>query len=86
MMTTCDRVLAHEIMSACVQASGILGVTRILPTPCAWLWAKFLRSVSTVTEVCANGMEDHEEAHPNHRHTSHHVGLVSLPQIKTGKT
>ena len=41
MMTTCDKVLAHEIMSACVQASDILGVDKAFADSLRLALAKF---------------------------------------------
>ena len=86
MMPACDRELAYEILSNCVQASEILNTDR-----------EFADSLRTAIaqlppiQLCANGairewFEDFEEAHPNHRHTSHLLALYPFSQITLEKT
>ena len=62
MMPACDRELAYEILSNCVQASEILNT------------------------AIREWFEDFEEAHPNHRHTSHLLALYPFSQITLEKT
>lgn len=86
MMPACDRELAYEILSNCVQASEILNTDRefadSLRTAIAQLPPIQLRANGAVREW----FEDFEEAHPNHRHTSHLLALYPFSQITLEKT
>lgn len=86
MMPTCDRVLVYEIFSACLKSTEILNVD-----------AAFADSLRTAISklppfrISANGgvqewFEDYEEAHPNHRHTTHLLSLYPYSQITLNKT
>lgn len=57
MMPTCDRVLAYEIFSACLQSTEILNVDASLPTASVPLSANSLLSVSAQTEEYRNGLK-----------------------------
>ncbi len=86
MMPTCDRVLTYEIFSNCIKTSEILGIDN--------LFADSLRDVLSQLppiRLRENGgicewMEDYEEAHPNHRHTTHLLALYPYSQISLNKT
>jgi len=86
MMPTCDRVLTYEIFSNCIKISEILGMDN--------LFADSLREALTLLppiRLRENGgvrewMEDYEEAHPNHRHTTHLLALYPYSQISLDKT
>lgn len=86
MMPACDRELAYEILSNCVQASEILNTYRefadSLRTAIAQLPPIQLRANGAIREW----FEDFEEAHPNHRHTSHLLALYPFSQITLEKT
>ncbi len=86
MMPACDRELAYEILSNCVQASAILNTDRefadSLRTAIAQLPPIQLRANGAIREW----FEDFEEAHPNHRHTSHLLALYPFSQITLEKT
>lgn len=86
MMPACDRELAYEILSNCVQASEILNTDRefadSLRTAIAQLPLIQLRANGAIREW----FEDFEEAHPNHRHTSHLLALYPFSQITLEKT
>lgn len=86
MMPACDRELAYEILSNCVQASEILNTDRefadSLRTAIAQLPPIQLRANGAIREW----FEDFEEAHPNHRHTSHLLALYPFSQITLVKT
>ena len=86
MMPACDRELAYEILSNCVQASEILNTDREfadgLRTAIAQLPPIQLRANGAIREW----FEDFEEAHPNHRHTSHLLALYPFSQITLEKT
>ncbi|NDV80990.1 glycoside hydrolase family 95 protein [Bacteroides sp. 51] len=87
MMPTCDRVLAHEIFSSCVAASKILDIDH-----------SFADSLQAAIDLLPpffisnryggvqEWFEDYEEAHPNHRHTSHLLALYPYSQITIDKT
>ena len=86
MMPACDRELAYEILSNCVRASEILDTDRefadSLRTAIAQLPPIQLRAKGAIREW----LEDFEEAHPNHRHTSHLLALYPFSQITLEKT
>ena len=86
MMPACDRELAYEILSNCVQASEILDTNRefadSLRTAIVQLPPIQLRANGAIREW----FEDFEEAHPNHRHTSHLLALYPFSQITLEKT
>lgn len=86
MTPACDRELAYEILSNCVQASEILNTDRefadSLRTAIAQLPPIQLRANGAIREW----FEDFEEAHPNHRHTSHLLALYPFSQITLEKT
>lgn len=86
MMPACDRELAYEILSNCVQASEILNTDRefadSLRTAIAQLPPIQLRANGAIREW----FEDFEEAHPNHRHTSYLLALYPFSQITLEKT
>lgn len=86
MMPTCDRVLAFETFNACLQATEILNTD-----------PEFAESLRTAIaqlppfRIGANGgvqewFEDYEEAHPNHRHTTHLLALYPYSQITPDQT
>lgn len=86
MIPACDRELAYEILSNCVRASEILDTDRefadSLRTAIAQLPPIQLRANGAIREW----FEDFEEAHPNHRHTSHLLALYPFSQITLEKT
>ena len=86
MMPACDRERAYEILSNCVRASEILDTDRefadSLRTAIAQLPPIQLRANGAIREW----FEDFEEAHPNHRHTSHLLALYPFSQITLEKT
>ena len=86
MMPACERELAYEILSNCVRASEILDTDRefadSLRTAIAQLPPIQLRANGAIREW----FEDFEEAHPNHRHTSHLLALYPFSQITLEKT
>ncbi len=86
MMPTCDRVLAYEIFSSCLQATGILGVDQPFADSLRTAIAKL-----PPLRIGANGgvqewFEDYEEAHPNHRHTTHLLAFYPYSQITLDQT
>jgi alpha-L-fucosidase 2 len=83
---TCDRVLVYALLSACVEASEILGTD-------SELRARMIAARDRLPplQIGKHGqlqewLEDFEEAEPNHRHTSHLVALYPENQISPEKT
>lgn len=86
LMPTCDRELAFEIFTDCIRASEILGIDKSF----AERLQTALRKLPPI-KLRANGAirewyEDYDEAHPNHRHTSHLLALYPFSQITLEKT
>lgn len=87
MMPTCDRVLVQEIFSYCVQASNILDVDKNFADSLRMAIGKLPPlSVSARYGGVQEWFEDYEEAHPNHRHTTHLLALYPYSQITPDKT
>lgn len=85
MMPTVDRELVYEIFSYCIQSADILDID-----------PSFRDSLQTALEMLppirlgADGairewFDDYEEAHPNHRHTSHLLAMYPFSQITLEK-
>ncbi|NDV58040.1 glycoside hydrolase family 95 protein [Bacteroides sp. 519] len=87
MMPTCDRVLAHEIFSYCLQATQILGVDQSFGDSLQTALDKLPPFyISDRNGGLQEWFEDYEEAHPNHRHTTHLLALYPYAQITPDKT
>lgn len=86
MMPTCDRVLAYEIFNACIQSAQILNIDKEFSDSLQQAIKKFppirLRANGGIREW----LEDYDEAHPNHRHTSHLLAFYPYEQITLDKT
>lgn len=86
MMPACDRQLVYEIFNYCIQSAEILDVDKEF----ADKLKAALKKLPPI-QISSNGaiqewFEDYEEAHPNHRHTSHLLALYPFNQITVGKT
>lgn len=87
MMPTCDRVLSQEIFSSCVQASDILGIDRNFADSLRVAIDKLPPFfISARHGGVQEWFEDYEEAHPNHRHTTHLLAIYPYSQITPDKT
>jgi len=86
MGNTCDRTLVYALYSMCIEASKTLSID-----------ADFRRRVENARaklppfQIGRHGqlqewLEDFEDAIPNHRHTSHLLGLYPLQQISPHTT
>ena len=78
---TCDRVLVHELLSACIEASEILDVDAAKRQQ--WI---AMRTKLPPLKIGKHGqlqewLEDYDEAIPNHRHTTHLIALYPAAQI-----
>lgn len=86
MMPTCDRELAYEIFNECIQASRILGIDQSFADSLKAALEKFPPVQLRANGAIREWYEDYEEAHPNHRHTSHLLGMYPFSQITLEKT
>ena len=87
MMPTCDRIFVSEIFNACIEASRILGVDKTF----AAQLSKALKQlppffVSKKYGTIQEWMEDYDDIHPNHRHTTHLLGLYPYSQLSLDRT
>ncbi|MFV0468845.1 MAG: glycosyl hydrolase family 95 catalytic domain-containing protein, partial [Dysgonomonas sp.] len=86
MMPTSDRLLVYEAFNSVIQSSEILGIDKA--------FADTLHTALTKLppyKIGKNGgiqewFEDYDEAQPNHRHTTHILGLYPFSQITLEKT
>ncbi len=86
MMTTADRVLVYELFSNCIESSKILDLDPEFRDSLEQALSKF-----PPIKIGKNGgiqewFEDYEDAHPNHRHATHLLGLYPYSQISLEKT
>jgi alpha-L-fucosidase 2 len=86
MMTTADRVLIHELFSACIQASGILDADAEFRAELETALTKFPPIRAGADGTVREWFDDYEDAHPNHRHLTHLLSLYPFAQITPGKT
>ena len=86
MMPTCDRVLAYEIFSACLQSTEILNVDASFADSLRTAISKLPPFRISANRGVQEWFEDYEEAHPNHRHTTHLLSLYPYSQITLNKT
>lgn len=86
MGTTADRQLAYEIFTSCINASKILDIDEKFRLELESAREK----LSPIRIGCNGGIqewyEDFDEAQPNHRHTTHLLGLYPYNQISKEKT
>lgn len=86
MMPTCDRELAYETFSSCLKAAKILKIDNAFSDSLAKAIAKLPPIKIGKNGAIQEWFEDYEEAFPNHRHTSHLLGLYPFSQITKEKT
>ncbi|MDU1890349.1 MAG: glycoside hydrolase family 95 protein [Dysgonomonas sp.] len=86
MMPTCDKVLITEIYNACIQSSEILGIDKELKVKLELALSKFPPFKIGKNGGLQEWFEDYDEAHPNHRHTTHLLSLYPYSQITLEKT
>ncbi|MCD7901050.1 MAG: glycoside hydrolase family 95 protein [Bacteroides sp.] len=87
MIPTCDRVLAYEIFSYCLKASRILGIDKSFADSLQIAIDKLPPFfISARNGGLQEWFEDYEEAHPNHRHTTHLLSLYPFSQITPEKS
>ena len=86
MMPACDRQLAYEAFTSCIEAADILGIDRALSDSLRTAVSKLPPIMIGKNGAIQEWFEDFEEAHPNHRHTSHLLALYPYAQITLDKT
>ena len=87
LMPTCDRVLTHEIFSYCIQISDILDIDHVFANSLKEAISKMPPlMISEKNGGLQEWFEDYDEAHPNHRHTTHLLALYPYSQITIDKT
>lgn len=86
MMPTCDRQLVHEIFTTCIQASDILGIDQAFSHSLQVALQKLPPIQLRANGAIREWFEDYEESHPNHRHTTHLLGLFPFSQITLEQT
>jgi alpha-L-fucosidase 2 len=86
MMPTCDRVFVHELFTACIASSKILGIdqdfSKKLENAIQKLPPLKIGRNGTIQEW----FEDYDIPYPNHRHTTHLTALYPYSQISLAKT
>lgn len=78
---TCDRELVYATFSSCIEASSVLGIDADFRAKVAAARAKLAPIQIGRYGQIQEWLEDFQEAQPNHRHTSHLLGLYPLDQI-----
>ena len=86
MMPTCDKVLVYEILNACAESSKILNIDEEFGKSVEAAIAKLPPFKVGKSGALQEWFEDYEEAHPNHRHTTHLLALYPYAQISPEKT
>jgi alpha-L-fucosidase 2 len=86
MMPTCDKVLVTEIYNACIEGSEILGIDAGFRDELRASLKKFPPFKIGKNGGVQEWFEDYDEAHPNHRHTTHLLALYPYSQITLEKS
>jgi alpha-L-fucosidase 2 len=86
MGNTCDRTFVYALFSMCIQASKTLSVDAELSRRLQEARAKLPPFQVGRHGRLQEWLEDFDDAEPNHRHTSHLVGLYPLDQISPRTT
>lgn len=86
MGNTCDRTLVDALYSMCIEASQTLSVDTEFRKKLEDARAKLPPFQIGRHGQLQEWLEDFEDADPNHRHTSHLVGLYPLHQISLRTT
>ena len=83
---TCDSVLLYELFDFCTKAAQILDVDEDLQDRWQEVQSKLPPYQLTKDGRIREWLEDYEEPEPNHRHTTHLLGLFPFPQIFPDRT
>jgi alpha-L-fucosidase 2 len=82
----CDSVLVRDLYDSCIKASSVLGIDAELREKIEAARSKLPPLMIGKYGQLQEWLEDHEEADPAHRHTSHLIALCPSAQITPGKT
>jgi alpha-L-fucosidase 2 len=83
---TADRILIHELLTECIEASAILGVDDALRVHLQAVRAKLPPFQVGKHGQLQEWLIDYDEALPHHRHTSHLLGVFPFAQITPDET
>ena len=83
---TCDNVLLYELFEFCMKAAQILDVDEDLQQTWQDIQSKLPPYQLTKDGRIREWLEDYDEPEPNHRHTTHLLGLFPFPQIFPDRT
>lgn len=86
MMPAVDRQLAYEILHDCVMSADILGIDKAFRDSAQAALDRLPPITLRANGAIREWAEDYDEAHPNHRHTSHLLALYPFAQITLDKT
>lgn len=86
LMPTVDRVMVWEIFHACIRASEILGIDKSFAAQLRKAIAQLPPYQENKYGGLREWMEDYDDIHPNHRHTSHLLGLYPYSQLSLQRT
>lgn len=86
MMPTGDKVLLTELYTACIQSSQILGIDKEFAEQLRINLEKIPPFQINKNGALQEWFEDYEEAHPNHRHTTHLLSVYPFSQITLDET
>lgn len=86
MMPACDRQLVFETFTSVIEASKILNVDASFRDSLEKALLKLPPIMIGKNGAIQEWFEDFEEAHPNHRHTTHLLALYPFSQITLDKT
>jgi alpha-L-fucosidase 2 len=83
---TMDLMIIHELLNACVEATKILNVDKDFRIECEKALARLAPvRVSRKSGRILEWIEDYDEVHKAHRHTSHLFGLFPGSMITPGQ-
>ena len=78
---TCDNVLLRELFEFCIKSAKVLDTDEELQNRWHDIQSKLSPYQLTEDGRIREWLEDYDEPEPNHRHTSHLLGLFPFPQI-----
>ncbi len=86
MMPTCDILIVKEILTACVESADMLRTDEAFADSLNRMIMKLPPLKISKNGALREWLEDFEQAQPNHRHTSHLLGLYPFDQISVNST
>jgi len=83
---TCDTILLNELFEFCIRSSRLLGIDEEFRVRLEQAKAKLPPYQIGKHGQIQEWLEDFDEPEPQHRHTTHLLGLFPFKQITPGKT